>query len=403
MKYLFTVSILFLIGTSCAQSHSHTSIVTSNANLNSPVVVGAQKTDKYLPLLKDKKVAIVANQTSVIGKVHIVDSLLKLKVNIVKVFGPEHGFRGIADAGEKVSTSVDAKTKLPVISLYGSNKKPTADQLKDVDVIIFDIQDVGARFYTYISTMTYVMEACAENNKEVIILDRPNPNGHYVDGPVLKSEFKSFVGLHPVPIVHGMTVGEYAQMINEEGWLENKVKAKLTIIPCDGYDHTTRYILPINPSPNLNTKESIIYYPTICLFEGTVMSVGRGTDRPFTYVGHPNLVVDAAEFTPSPKPGSKDPLFNGIKCYGVDLNEYAMKSGDDFSGIRINLLIETYNVFKEKDKFFTDFFTTLIGNKEVEADIKAGKSADEIKAKWSKDVDAFKKIRKKYLLYSDFE
>ncbi|MBI2281525.1 MAG: DUF1343 domain-containing protein [Bacteroidetes bacterium] len=361
------------------------------------VVVGAEQTNLYLPLLLNKKVGIVANHTSMINAVHLVDSLLKLKVNIKKVYSPEHGFRGNADAGEKVKSNVDAKTKLPIISLYGKNKKPTPEQLKGLEVIIFDIQDVGARFYTYISTMHYVMEACAENNIKFVVLDRPNPNGDYVDGPILENEFKSFVGMHQVPIVHGMTVGEYAQMINGEGWLAKGVKCNLEIIKLKNYTHKTIYELPIKPSPNLANMQAIYLYPSLCLFEGTPISVGRGTDRPFQVIGHPQLKTDFS-FVPKPTQGAKEPLLKGETCYGLDLSGVEVKKELDLS-----YLIRFYNDYPDKEHFFNNFFNTLAGNATLQEQIKQGKTAQEINATWQKGLLEFKAKRKKYLLYDDFE
>lgn len=361
------------------------------------VVVGADQPDLYLPLLLNKKVGIVANHTSMINAVHLVDSLLKLKINIKKVFSPEHGFRGNADAGEKVKSNIDAKTKLPIISLYGKNKKPTPEQLKGLEVIVFDIQDVGARFYTYISTMNYVMEACAENNIQFIVLDRPNPNGNYVDGPILETGFESFVGMHHVPIVHGMTVGEYAQMINGEGWLAKGVKCSLEVILMKNYNHNTEYKLPIKPSPNLANMQAIYLYPSLCLFEGTPISVGRGTDKPFQVIGHPQLKPNFS-FVPKPTQGAKEPLLRGETCYGLDLSGVDVKKELDLS-----YLIRFYNDYPDKEHFFNNFFNTLAGNATLQEQIKQGKTEEDIKATWQKELNEFKAIRKKYLLYEDFE
>ena len=288
---------------------------------NASVRVGAECTEDYLFKLKDQTVGIVGNQSTRVGKVHLVDTLLTLGIKITKIFSPEHGFRGKADAGEKVKSGVDPKTKLPVISLYGSNKKPKSEQLKGIDVLIFDIQDVGARFYTYISTLHYVMEACVENDIKLMVLDRPNPNGGYVDGPVLDSEFKSFVGMHPVPVVHGLTIGEYACMINGEGWLPNHAKCNLDIIKCKGWDHNKYYKLPIKPSPNLPNMLSIYLYPSLCFFEGTVVSVGRGTKFPFQIIGHPLFKPGNFQFTPKPGAGSKEPKLKGKLCYGINFTK----------------------------------------------------------------------------------
>jgi uncharacterized protein YbbC (DUF1343 family) len=364
---------------------------------------GAEQVNAYLDLLKNKKVAIVANHTSMVGATHLVDTLVSLKVQVVKVFAPEHGFRGMADAGEKVNTATDEKTGLPIISLYGKNKKPTVDQLKDVDVVLFDIQDVGARFYTYISTMTYVMEACAENKKQVIVLDRPNPNGFYVDGPVMQPALKSFVGMHPIPIVHGMTVGEYAQMLNGEKWLANGVQCNLQVIPIKNYNHLSLYQVPIPPSPNLKSMMAIYFYPTTCLFEGTNLSVGRGTNDPFTMAGSPVYTNYSFNFTPVSKPGAKDPKFKDQVCYGIDFKDATHGSDQALHEIHIEWIVEMYQAYENKDEFFTSFFDQLVGNTSVKADILNGTDGEKLKTLWKTEVDQFKKIRKKYLLYTDFE
>jgi len=368
-----------------------------------PIIVGAARTDSYLKLLENKKVGVVANHTSMLNKTHLVDSLVSLGINVVKVFSPEHGFRGKADAGEKVNSDVDIKTGLPIVSLYGKNKKPTAEQFEDLDVIVFDIQDVGARFYTYISTMHYVMETCAETNKKLIVLDRPNPNGHYIDGPILEPEFKSFVGMHPVPIVHGMTVGEYAQMINGEKWLANKIHCDLTVIKTENYDHTRFYELPIKPSPNLPNMSSIALYPSLCLFEGTPISIGRGTAKPFQIIGHPSIKSESYAFTPKSMAGAKNPKLKNKKCFGYDLayfgSEYLKEKGE----INLFWLIEIYKDFPKKEKFFTQMFQLLSGTDKLQQQIEAGKTAAEIKATWKDGLEKFKVTRKKYLLYKDVD
>lgn len=369
----------------------------------SQLTVGAQRTDAYLPLLKGKRVAVAANHTSMIGNTHLVDSLLSLSVQVVKVFSPEHGFRGDADAGELVTTTTDQKTGLPIISLYGKNKKPTDEQLADVDVILFDMQDVGARFYTYISTMTYLMEAASKLSKKVIILDRPNPNGHYVDGPVLEEKFKSFVGLHSVPVVHGMTVGEYACMISEEKWLEGGKKCDLTVIECKDYDHQTLYQLPIKPSPNLRTMAAVYLYPSLCFFEGTVISVGRGTDKPFQVVGHPMLKEAPYNFTPQSQTGAKNPKYNGQLCYGYDLTNFGNDFIRDSGTIYLYWLCDLYNRYPNKSEFFNSYFNTLAGTDQLKNQIIAGSTEEEIRKSWQTGIEQFKKIRKKYLLYPDFE
>lgn len=375
---------------------------------NESVTVGAARFDQYLSSLDGQNVALVGNQSSKIGSMHIVDTLLAQNVNLVKVFSPEHGFRGDADAGEKVKDGIDPKSGLPVISLYGNNKKPKSEQLSDVDVILFDIQDVGARFYTYISTMTYVMEAAAENDKKVIILDRPNPNGHYVDGPVLKVGFSSFVGMHRVPVIHGMTIGEYAQMVNDEGWLKEGIQCELEIVTCKGWDHTEFYEVPIAPSPNLPNMKAIYWYPSLCFFEGTKVSIGRGTDIPFQCVGHPDFEVDILEdlhsFVPAPNDGSSNPKLNGETCYGYDLSKFEEKEIREKAQLDLSYLIEFYEKIGDKDFFLSNGFINLLaGSKDLMNDIKSGMSEEEIRASWQNDLSNFKEIRKKYLLYPDFE
>jgi len=367
------------------------------------LLVGAQQTEKFLSLLSDKKVAVVGNQTSVIGETHLVDSLLSLSLEVVKVFSPEHGFRGDADAGEKVDSNVDEKTGLPIVSLYGSNKKPTDDQLKGIDLVIFDIQDVGVRFYTYISTLHYVMEACAENNISVMILDRPNPNGHIVDGPIRKKGYESFVGMHPIPLLHGMTIGEYGKMLNGEKWLKNEVQCDLTVIPCENYSHDSFYSLPIYPSPNLRSDAAIALYPSLCLFEGTVMSVGRGTDFPFEVFGHPDLKGKSEnydfQFTPAPNFVAKNPKLKGELCYGKHLGN---KKEIRLDSLNIEWVYNAYVDLGRKDFFTKDkgrWFDLLAGNDQLRKDIIAGKSIQEIRSAWTKDLENFQDIRKHYLIY----
>lgn len=349
---------------------------------------------EYLPLLQDKNVALIVNQTSLVGNTHIVDTLLSRGVKIKKVFAPEHGFRGEADAGEHIQNAVDTKTSLPIISLYGKNKKPSAEQLADIDLVIFDIQDVGARFYTYISTMHYAMEACAENNKAFLVLDRPNPNGHYVDGPILEPAYQSFVGMHPIPVVHGLTVGELALMINGEQWLENAVTCDLQVITAKNYAHNDTYILPVRPSPNLPNQQSIALYPSICFFEGTPVSLGRGTPFPFQAIGYPDPKFGDFTFTPVSTPGAKNPPLQNQLCYGKDLRKVAVKPGIDLS-----YLIEFYRKSTDKEKFFTSFFNLLAGTDQLRKQIVQGMSEAEIKQTWQKPLDDYKSMRKKYMLY----
>ncbi len=372
-----------------------------------PIKMGAEQLEAYLPLLKDKKVALLVNQTSMIGEESIVDVLLSKGVAVQSIFAPEHGFRGTADAGAHIKNGKDSKTGLPIISLHGSHKKPRVEDLKGIDVLIFDIQDVGARFYTYISSMHYVMEACAENEVEFLVLDRPNPNGHYIDGPVLQKSHQSFVGMHSIPIVHGMTVGEYAQMINGEGWLANQQKTKLTVIPCQQYTHETPYSLPIKPSPNLPNDRSIYLYPSLCLFEGTVASIGRGTDRQFQVIGHPDYPDDSFTFTPVPKPGANHPKLQDKECKGLDFSTYPNidELRNHTQEIRLEWLIDFYNKLNKGESFFMKnlFFDILAGGKTLRKQILDGKTADEIRNSWKSDLLAFQQIRKKYLLYPDFK
>ncbi len=368
-----------------------------------PLQTGAEQIDLYLPLLEQKRVGLVVNHTSLIEDIHLLDTLLSIGVNVRKIFAPEHGFRGLADAGEHFDNTRDFKTGLPIISLYGRNKKPTPSQLSELDVVIFDIQDVGARFYTYISTMHYVMEACAPLGIPVLVLDRPNPNGHYVDGPILKSELHSYVGMHPVPVVHGMTVGEYAQMINGEFWLADSVQCQLTVIPCKGYDHQYLYELPVNPSPNLKDMMAIYLYPSLCLFEGTIVSVGRGTSKPFQIFGHPEFEGGNFQFTPVSRVGASAPLYKGQECKGYDLSGLDMQELVNTRKLSLHWLISFYQEFPNKDAFFNNYFNYLSGDKALQDQIIAQMGEQEIRESWKEELEAYKVIRKKYLLYKDFE
>lgn len=367
------------------------------------IKAGADRTQEYLPLLKGKAVAIAANQSSTIKQTHLVDSLVALGINVKKVFCPEHGFRGTVDAGKKVKTYKDSKTDLPIISLYGKNKKPTAVDLQNVDIVIFDIQDVGVRFYTYLSTLHYIMEACAENNKSLIVLDRPNPNGYYIDGPVMEEAYTSFLGLHPVPLVYGMTIGEYAQMINGEGWLKDKAKCNLKVVTLVNYNHSDFYELPIKPSPNLPNMSSVYLYPSLGLFEGTVVSVGRGTDLPFQVIGHPALKETTYSFTPRPQRGAMNPKYNGQLCYGFNLYEFGKEYMKDIKKIYLFWLMGTYKNTPDKATFFDENFNYHAGNAVLQKQIKDGVSETEIRSSWQDGVKKFKLVRKKYLLYKDFE
>ena len=360
-------------------------------------VSAAMQTDDYLPLLQGKRIGIVGNQTSIIGETHLVDTLLSLGIDVRKIFTPEHGFRGTADAGAKVSSGKDEKTGLPIVSLYGKNKKPTSEILQGIDIILFDLQDVGVRFYTYISTMSYMMESAAENHIPVIVLDRPNPNGFYIDGPVLKAENQSFVGMHQVPVVYGMTIGEYAKMVNGEGWLKNGVTCDLTVIPIKKYNRKAIYELPVKPSPNLPNWESVYLYPTLCFFEGSIVSVGRGTDTPFQVYGHPNM-RGSYTFTPKSTNGASKPLLEGQRCRGDNLVEFAHDYARNADQLHLEWIIEAYQQLKDKS-FFTSYFRLLSGDKQLQRDIENGKSADEIRTTWKDDLKAFEAIRAKYLMY----
>jgi uncharacterized protein YbbC (DUF1343 family) len=359
------------------------------------ILPGAYHTSEYIKLLKNKNIAIVANQTSVIGTRNLVDSLLSLGVKVRKIFTPEHGFRGLIGAGETVIHETDIATGLPIISLYGKTYKPKATDLMDVDIIVFDIQDVGVRFYTYLSTLHYVMEACAENHKQLIVLDRPNPNGFYIAGPVLNLKYRSFVGLHPVPIVYGMTIGEYAQMINGEKWLKNEVQCMLTIIKCDNYNHKSKYILPIAPSPNLPDMKSIYLYPSLALFEGTIVNVGRGTTFPFKVFGHPCMVKGNITYTPKSMPHVKEPMHQNKACNGLNLL-------NDSTLFTIKYIQFAYNNIHCEKSFFNNFFLNLSGTDRLKTQIIENISEEEIKKTWQEDIDRFKLIREKYLLYKDF-
>lgn len=395
---LFLISIL----SSGAGAQGITQINNSIKTIND-IKVGADRTQEYLPFLIKKSVAIVANQSSNIKNTHLVDSLVSLGVNVKKVFCPEHGFRGLVDAGKKVKTYKDFKTGLPIISLYGKNKKPAPADLKDVDVVIFDIQDVGVRFYTYLSTLHYVMEACAENNKTLIVLDRPNPNGYYVDGPVMEDSYRSFLGLHPVPIVYGLTIGEYAQMINGESWLNGGLKCNLNVILLDNYSHSDFYELPVRPSPNLPNMASVYLYPSLGLFEGTIVSVGRGTDLPFQVIGHPFLQKTNYKFIAKPKSGAMEPKYSGQVCYGYNLFNFGTEYMKNTKKIYLYWLINTYKNTPDNTHFFDENFNYHAGNATLQKQIKEGVEEDAIRKSWQTGLEKFKTIRKKYLLYKDFE
>ncbi|MFP4471812.1 MAG: exo-beta-N-acetylmuramidase NamZ domain-containing protein, partial [Bacteroidales bacterium] len=358
----------------------------------------------YFPLIANKQLAVVANPSSLIEQRHLVDILLSAGMDVVRVFSPEHGFRGKADAGELVGDGIDLVTGLPIISLYGKNRKPQSTDLENVDLVVFDIQDVGARFYTYISTMSLVMEACAENDIPVIVFDRPNPNGFYVDGPVLKMGHSSFVGMHPVPVVHGMTVGEYAQMVNGEYWLPDSLQCDLTVIPVKNYAHAYYYEIPVPPSPNLPNKYAVYLYPSLCLFEGTNVSVGRGTDYPFQIVGHPDYALGSYIFVPRSIPGAAThPKHEGVYCNGHSLIGYAQEMFNQPPRLNLTWLIVFHDYLKDKTDFFNSYFVKLAGTTELRKQIEKGWTEEQIRGSWQPDLEKFKKIRKKYLLYPDFE
>ncbi len=388
MKRLINITLLFL----CT--------LVINAQ-DGQVITGAESIDEYFPLIKGKRVALVSNHTGMIKDQHVVDILVKENVNVTAIFSPEHGFRGNADAGEYVASSVDKKTGIPIRSLYdGKSRKPSKQSMELFDVLLFDIQDVGLRFYTYYITMFRLMDVCAEYNKTMIILDRPNPNGHYVDGPIMDMKYKSGVGYLPIPVVHGMTLGELALMINGEGWLPELKKCDVTIIKCKNYTHKTMYQLPIAPSPNLPNMKSIYLYPSTCLFEGTPVSLGRGTSYPFQVYGHPQMKGYTFNFTPKSIPGAKNPPLLNQKCFGVDLRNIPDENIYT-KGIDLSYIIDAYKNLKMGNKFFTSFFENLIGVDYVRKMIVQGKSADEIKEMWKDDVEKFKQQRKPYLLYEE--
>ena len=368
------------------------------------IETGAEQLNEYLPLIRNKTIAIVANQTSIVDHIHLVDTLQKLNIDIKLVFAPEHGFRGEAEAGEDFSDSKDAKSGLPLKALYGNHLKPTTDDLKGVQMVVFDIQDVGARFYTYISTLQYVMEACAENKLPLLVLDRPNPNGNYVDGPILDTAFKSFVGMNAIPVVHGLTMAEYALMLNGEGWLTGKKKCELFYVKAKNWNHNSVYELPVPPSPNLPNMTSVYLYPSLCFFEGTIVSVGRGTMFPFQVLGYPGFTGGSFSFIPmSIKGKSLKPLYEGKECKGYDLREFGNQYIANSKQLYLFWLIESYKNAVDKSKFFNKFFDTLAGSKQLRLQIIDGESEEDIRKSWKAGINDYKVIRKKYLLYKDFE
>lgn len=412
--------VLFACSTTAQIKHKRSGYNRGTLN-GGTLQTGAENFAQYIPLLRGKSVAVFANQTSVTGKTHLVDTLRKMGITITVIFAPEHGFRGTADAGEKVGNYTDQKTGIPVVSLYGTKRKPSKEDLANVDIMLFDIQDVGVRFYTFISSLEYYIEAAMEFGKHLIILDRPNPNGHYVDGPVLEAPYKSFVGMQPVPVVYGMTIGEYAQMIYEEEWLDARYyavagkheKFEMTVIPCNNYTHTTKYDLPVKPSPNLPNIQSIWLYPSTCFFEGTVLSEGRGTNKQFQIFGHPSLPKTLISFTPVSMEGAKTPKLQDKLCYGWDVSGTKEKVLQTVNNrIQLKWLLDAYQLFPKKDAFFLPassgkpqdfFFNKLAGNSTLMQQIKDGKTEAEIRNSWEPALSKFKTIRKKYLIYKDFE
>lgn len=372
-------------------------------NNEESIVTGAGQIHEYLPILSGKSVGFVVNHTAMVNETHLIDTLLSLNVSIHKIFAPEHGFRGTADAGEAIKDNKDPAIGIPVMSLYGKKKKPSKEDLEGIEIMVFDMQDVGVRFYTYISTMTYIMESCAENGIPLLILDRPNPNGHYVDGPILLPENRSFIGMHPVPVVHGMTIGEYAQMVNGEYWLKDSVQASIQIIPCKNYDHTGFYNLPVRPSPNLPNMRSIYLYPYVCFFEGTAFSVGRGTEFPFQIIGHPDYRSGNYQFTPESMPGATNAKFIGQLCTGISFTDLSTESLRKKNQLDFSTLLDVYKEFEDKQGFFIKSFRLLAGTDELQQQIEAGLSEMEIRITWEEGLTLYKKMRKPYLLYKDFE
>jgi uncharacterized protein YbbC (DUF1343 family) len=370
-------------------------LIKSEINNTSITKTGADNFKAYLPLLQDKKIGIVTNQSGLLSNdIHIVDFLVEKNIAVQKIFAPEHGFRGTADAGEHIIDGKDPKTRLPIISLYGDNKKPKPAQLTGIDIMVFDLQDVGARFYTYISSLHYVMEACAENNIPLIILDRPNPNGNIVDGPILEKQYSSFVGMHPIPVLHGMTIGEYGKMINGQKWLKNDIQCKLTVIPCTNYNREMEYSLPVKPSPNLPNEKAINLYASLCFFEGTNISVGRGTEKQFQIYGSPYLPKSNFSFTPKPNVGAQNPVYNGVECFGEDLSAIAK-----VNQLELKWLINAFKTTNDKSKFFNAFFTKLAGTKKLQAQLENGVPEEEIRKSWEKGLTSFKEMRNHYLIY----
>lgn len=397
--FLIFASIFFISKLSSQVSKSVSELIITSSEIR----VGAEQFENYLPLLRNKRVALMTNQTSVVGQTHLLDTLISLGVNVVKVFGPEHGFRGKAGAGEAVDSHKDSKTGVEIVSLYGSKKKPSNQDLSNVDIVLFDIQDVGVRFYTYISSLHLLMEACAENSKVLIILDRPNPNGYYVDGPILKDGFQSFVGMSKIPVVHGLTVGEYALMVDGEKWLSSdSLKCEFYVIPVQGYSHENLYQLPVAPSPNLPNMSSVYLYPSLCFFEGTPVSVGRGTDKPFQSFGHPKLGFHNYQFTPKSIESATNPPFKDVLCNGFDLSDFGSKIMIGQRNINLFWLMSTYEGLGCDSSFFTSFFDKLAGNSDLKRQIMEFYTEEQIRKTWQPELDEYLKMRSKYLIYSDF-
>lgn len=369
---------------------------------NNMIIPGAGRTKEYLPLLENKKVGLVINQTSVIQKTFLLDSLLSLGINISAIFSPEHGFSGKGDPGEYIDDTKDGNSGIKIISLYSKKRKPAKEDVNGLDMIVFDIQDVGVRFYTYISTLHYVMEACAESDIPLLVLDRPNPVGFYIDGPVLEEEYRSFLGMHPIPVVYGLTIGELAYMINNEGWLKNRIRCKLDVIKCNNYTHDSLYQLPVNPSPNLRNMKSVYLYPTVGLFIGTEMSIGHGTGFPYLTIGHPEFTDHTFSFVPHPDLGAKNPKYNGQTCYGIDLRVYSNDSLRNMKRIDIGLIQRVYRQMNKSEDFFNDSFNYHAGNSTLKEQIIKGLSVEEIRKSWEPDLLRYRMLRKKYLLYPDF-
>lgn len=428
VKNTFLLLVLIVFSTACSTSlskkkesnwdwsrdtiatavYSNQELLKNESNFTLSSKTGADNSEAYLSILKDKKISIVTNQTGLViniqygknivdykkSQTHVVDFLLEKNIDIQKIFAPEHGFRGTADAGEHVVDGKDSKTGLPIVSLYGDNKKPKPEQLSGIDIMVFDLQDVGARFYTYISSLHYIMEACAENNIPLLLLDRPNPNGSIVDGPILEPAFTSFVGMHPIPLLHGMTIGEYAKMINGEKWLKNGIQCKLTVIPCIYYNRKMNYSVPVKPSPNLPNDQAVNLYASLCLFEGTNVSVGRGTEKQFQIYGSPFLPKSDFSFVPKPNFGAQNPVYNGTRCYGEDLSAAAK-----VNRLELKWLIKAYETTADQSKFFNPFFTKLAGTKILQQQIENGTSETEIRESWKDGLQKFKKMSEKYLIY----